>query len=408
MLHCCPYGEPKDKRSVKGLLKMNEKIRNEVIKRITQWTQGKPQPPVRIDLEPTLSCNLKCKFCWQRSKERLRQCDYSNPLSEKRILKIVDEAAELGVLEWQIAGGWEPMVKPEFCMEIMKKIKERGMYGCLTTNGTLFWKKDIQELVEIGWDQILFSLEGADAKTHDFATNVKGSFYKSVEAMSLFKEWKKKLHVKNPVYSFHTVLTNKNYNQLSEMIRWGYELGTCGVCFEPLNVWSKEGAKLKLNEKQTKEFQNLIPSTVSLAKKLQVPTNLENLKETRLIKKESMDKIIESDTLKLDKEKEEHQLLTVPCFNPWINLEIRISGHVVPCRLCDTHQYANKIHKKSLKDIWYGPYFNRARNYMLKKRLPRYCKTCSAGVIVDFRHLREKINKESFISKIIGKVRLNG
>lgn len=377
---------------------MHKEIKKEIVRRLVKWAEGEPQPPIRIDLEPTLSCNLKCKFCWQRSENRLKQCDYSNPLSEERILRIIDEAAELEVLEWQIAGGWEPMVIPKFCMDIMRRIKKHDMYGCLTTNGTLFRKEDIKELVNIEWDQILFSLEGPYAKIHDSLTGVKGSFNRSIKAMRLFRQWKEKLGIKKPVYSFHTVLTNKNYNHLEEMITWGYELGTCGVCFEPLNVWSKEGSKLKLNEKQTQEFQNLIPSALKFAKKLNIPTNLENLKETRLIEKENMEKVIGSDIAQLNKER--YALSSVPCFNPWLNLEIRVSGHVVPCRLCDTHQYANKIHDKSLKSIWYGDYFNRIRNQVLRNKLPRYCKTCASGVIVDFRELRKELSNKSVLTRI--------
>ncbi len=383
---------------------MHKEIKKETIKRLVKWARGEPQPPIRIDLEPTLSCNLKCKFCWQRSEERLKQCNYSNPLTEKRILEIVDEAAELGVLEWQIAGGWEPMVKPKFCMELMSRIKKYNMYGCLTTNGTLFQKEDIKRLVEIGWNQILFSLEGPDTKTHDHLTGLKGSFDRIVEAMNLFKEWKQRLRVKRPVYSFHTVLTNKNYNHLENMIKWGYKLGTCGVCFEPLNVWSEEGVKLKLDEEQTREFQNSIPSALILAKRLNVPTNLESLKEVNLIKKDNMATVTKYAIVKFGKKTERRPLLTVACFNPWLNLEIRISGHVVPCRLCDTHKYVSKIHKKSLKDIWYGAYFNRIRKKVIENELPRYCKTCASGIVMDFRKLRSEINNKSFISNVIKKV----
>jgi len=375
---------------------MHKKIKRETIKRLAKWAKGKPQAPVRIDLEPTLSCNLKCKFCWQRSEERLRQCNYSYPLTEERMLKLIDEAADYGVLEWQIAGGWEPMIKPDFCLELMTRIKEHGMYGCLTTNGTLFTENATRHLVEIGWDQILFSLEGPNTEIHDYLTGVNGSFKKSTNAMSLFDKYKKEFKKKKPVYSFHTVLTNKNYKYLKKMIEWSHKLGTCGVCFEPINVWSKEGAKLKLNEKETKEFQRLIPEAVKFAKKLNVPTNLESLQEIKLIVKEEMDKVILSDIQRIkEKEAKKYPLFNAPCFNPWLNLEVRISGHVVPCRICDTHQYANKLHNKSLREIWLGNYFARLRKQVMEKRLPRYCKTCASGVIVDFRDIRKELQNST-------------
>ena len=380
---------------------MQKKIKKETLKRIAGWIEGNPQPPIRIDLEPTLSCNLKCKFCWQRSEERLNQCNYSNPLIEKRILEIVDEAAELGVLEWQIAGGWEPMVNPKFGLKLMKRIKKYGMFGCLTTNGTLFNEISIKELIEINWNQILFSLEGPNAEIHDYLTGIKGSFDRSVKAMSLFKKYKEELGKEKPLYSFHTVLTNRNYTYLNEMVEWGHKLGTCGLSFEPINVWSNEGAKLKLNDKQTKEFQSLIPEALKLSKKLNVHTNLKSLQETKMIDKKNMNEIILNDTQKTkENESKKYPLFNVPCFNPWINLEIRISGHVVPCRLCDTHQYASKIHNKSLKDIWYGSYFQRIRNQIIENKLPRYCKTCASGVIINFRELRNELNKKKLSLKL--------
>jgi MoaA/NifB/PqqE/SkfB family radical SAM enzyme len=375
-------------------------IKREKIRRIAGWAQGNPQPPIRIDLEPTLNCNLKCKFCWQRSIERLKQCNYANPLSEERMLTLIDEAALYGVLEWQIAGGWEPMVKPRFCMQLLSKIKDRKMYGCLTTNGTLFQDEDIRHLARIGWDQILFSLEGPNEKVHDYLTGTQGSFKKSIKAMRLFKEYKKKLRTDAPVYSFHTVLTNKNYMHLKEMIKWGHELGTSGVCFEPINVWSSEGAKLKMSEYETKEFQGLISEALAVAKKLKVPTNLESLREAKLIDKKRMDEVMLKDA---GQKSSRYPPLNAPCFNPWLNLEIRISGHAVPCRLCDSHQYASKLQSKTLKEIWLSSYFQRAREHMMNKKMPKYCKSCASGIVFDFRELRQEIRK-SWLPRLINKI----
>jgi MoaA/NifB/PqqE/SkfB family radical SAM enzyme len=371
-----------------------EQIKKEKIKRLKNWSNGKKQPPVRIDLEPTFGCNLKCKFCWQRSDFRLKQCNYSNPLTEERILKLVKEAADLGVLEWQIAGGWEPMIKPNFALNLMQAIKKYNMYGCLTTNGTLFTENIINELVKINWDQILFSLEGPNAQIHDYLTGKKGSFEKSVRAMSLFNKYKKLYNKKLPNYSFHTVLTNMNYKYLPEMVKWGHKLGCCGVVFEPLNVWSDDGEKIKLTDRQLSELPIYLKKAIKIAEELHVPTNLQNLLDKNLLDKSKMDRVIMND-IKLY-ENNRNAFLNVPCYDFWLNLEIRADGHVVPCRLCDSHQYANKIHNKPLQEIWYGPYFERVRKKMLDKKLPRYCKTCAAGVILETRKLRKEMNRSWF------------
>ena len=84
-------------------------IEKEKIRRLSAWTDGRKKGPVRIDIEPTNSCNLKCRFCWTMSAKRLSSCQYEKIITEERILEILHEAANLGVLEWQIAGGWEPI-----------------------------------------------------------------------------------------------------------------------------------------------------------------------------------------------------------------------------------------------------------------------------------------------------------
>lgn len=372
---------------------MKSQIEREKIRRLARWAKGEPQPPVRIDLEPTFGCNLKCKFCWQRDPFRMSVTNYSRALKEERLMEIIDEAAELGVLEWQIAGGWEPMVNPDMSMRLFRKIKQHDMFGCLTTNGTLFKESWIKELVSIGWDQILFSLEGPDPATHDYLTGVSGSYEKSVGAMRLFRDYKKKLGRKAPRFSFHTVITNRNYERVPELVELGRELEVEGIGFESLNVWSDEGAKLKLSEEEKKRFLVHVRQALDLSKKWNIPTTLEKFLETDLIDKEKMDAIVKEDAHKAEQEmaRREMPFFKAACFEPFLSLEIRASGHVVECRLCDYQDFAPRIHYASLKDIWYGQYFERIRGQMLSHDLPRYCRTCAAGIVVDFRKIRQEL-----------------
>ncbi len=386
-----------------------KKIWKEKVRRLARWARGEPAPPVRIDLEPTFGCNLLCKFCWQRDPYRVEITNYKNAISEERLYEIVHEAGRMGVLDWQIAGGWEPMVKPRVAMGIMNLIKEYGMRGCLTTNGTLFKDESIRNLVEVGWDQILFSLEGPDAETHDYLTGISGSFDKSVAAMMGFKEWKKKLGRDDPQYSFHTVLTNRNYDKIPEMLEWGNKLGVCGVNFEPINVWSEDGEKLKLSPEQMAELPVHLKRGLEANRRLYVPTNIEQLLETRLVDKSKMDEILKDDLESFQRDKggkkkesespvvedgDGPQLVYSPCFEPWLNIEIRASGHVVECRLCDYQDDAEMIQEKSLDEIWYGGYLASVRERIIKGDLPPYCRTCAAGIVVDLREVREALSKQ--------------
>ena len=357
------------------------------LERLSNWIRGMSQPPVRIDIEPTNSCNLKCLFCWTRSQKRLSYCNYKEILSEKRIIEILHEAAKIGAVEWQIAGGWEPMIKPNLIAKMTGIIKSYKMYGCITTNGTLFTEKIVKHFVEIGWDEILFSLEGPDSEIHDSITGIKGSFNKSTSTMKMFNKWKLKLNKDDPKYSFHAVLTNKNYDKLSEMIELGHELGCEGVNFEPISVWSKEGEKLRLNEVQKIEVQKYAKEALKLARKLSIHTNIENLMQPRLIEKMDMDKLLRESL----NDKVDMIIINSPCFDPWLNLEIRINGRVAPCRLCNDDASCDSIIQKDLKSIWYGEFFEEFRKQMIQKDMPSYCYTCAAGNVVAMKKFRKEL-----------------
>jgi hypothetical protein len=73
-------------------------------------------------------------------------------------------------------------------------------------------------------------------------------------------------------------------------------------------------------------------------------------------------------------------------------MEIRASGHVVPCRLNndDAHE---SIHKKSLHEIWYGEYFTGLRKSMLNKQLPDYCSACASGMFMETSAMRKQLRE---------------
>lgn len=361
-------------------------FQKEATQRLKMWFDGKRAPPMHIDIEPTSSCNLKCKFCWTRSKERVRNCQYQRTLTNKRLLEIVHEGSEIGVKEWEIAGGWEPMMKPKTVFRMMLLIKKYGMHGSITTNGNLFTRNMIKKLVEIGWDRILFSLEGPDAETHDYSTQTKGSFERETSNILLFKGWKEKIGTKKPLYSIHSVLTNKNYDKLEEMVEFGKELGCDGVNFEPLMIWSKEGKELKLNEKQRRELRTCVERALKKAKELGVNTNVKNLREEKLVDKKDMRKIIEEEVRPDGK-----NILSSSCFSPWLNMEIRISGRVTACRICNDESGCENVLDKSLKDIWFGKYFESNRKQFMNGNLPPYCKDCASGLVVDMKNLRSQL-----------------
>ncbi len=361
--------EQKTKRRTKENLKMKD-----IIKRLKQWKEGKKAPPYGIELAPTLRCNINCLFCWREESH----VDYSDELTLKEYKRIIEEASELGVKEIKIIGGGDALCK-EGIINLMSLIKDKGMFGYICTNGILFSEKDIKILAEKQWDHIKLSFHGPDEKTNDAITRKKGSFQKVVQNIKIINKYKKN----KPILEFGIVLINKNYNKIKEMIELAKELNVKNVFIEPITVYSKLGESLKLNAKQKEEFKGIAKSAHEIAKKYGIETNLQHFYDSEFLDyTNKMDQLI-------PKEKTQG-FANAACFEPFYRIGIRVNGKVGPCGFLDSQSPEN-IKEKSLKEIWYGSYFEELRKKMINKQLLPQCKKCCTTLIINNQEIRKRL-----------------
>jgi MoaA/NifB/PqqE/SkfB family radical SAM enzyme len=351
--------------------------------RIILWTKGEPQPPVRVELHPTNKCNLKCKFCWQSASKNKNS---TLELNDEKLLAIVKEAGEWGVKEWIISGGGEPLVRKGITLNFMKLIKSYNMWGQLTTNGTLFDEKTAKEIVDMKWDQVQFSIDGPNAKTHDYLRGVNGAFEKAVKNAKFLSDYKKEKENDAPYLGFNTVLNRLNYNKLPEMIDLCKEVGFQLVYFEPIYPGYLEKERLTLNEDEKEEMQRYIRETIKKAKKLNISTNIENFYRKDIIGKEEFGNTILKET-----EKDANPYVSLPCYQPWYLMGIKGCG-LAGC--CSTFEIGEKIQNRTLKEVWNGPVFNKIRQEMLSKKLPSYCSKCSVVVVMENKEIRKRIKEK--------------
>jgi len=167
----------------------------------------------------------------------------------------------------------------------MKIAKEYGVEGRIITNGTLWKDKHIKEVVEMGWEHVVFSIDGPDAETHDYSKRSERSFSKSNKSnKKLSIGLKDELKSEAPILEFNTVLTNVNYLQIPKLIELAYSLNIKNVNVEPVTVNNPSAAKLKLNLAQREIFLNkILPEAEKIAIKYNVGTNFERLKKIRIL-----------------------------------------------------------------------------------------------------------------------------
>ena len=359
----------------------------EKIKRLVSWYNGEKNGPIQIDAELHKRCNLMCLPCSRQATNfNINADSIKNELPVKKWVSIVKEAKELGVLIWNIEGAGEPFANKYLIFPVMKEVKNQGIYGIVTTNGTLFTEEDIKTIVEIGWNRIHFSLDGHNAELNDYIRG-KGNFEKSVKAIQLLNKWKENLGVENPMLNINTVINSKNYKFLPELVEFAHEMKADFIFTEPLITYHDRSKHLKLNQVQSKELNNYIQKAKILAEKYQIDNNFatkdKNL-DNNLIKETS-----KINTVILDDVKNiESDFLSVPCFKPWDNMAIKyngLSGH------CGLIEIGDNITKKSLKEIWYGKTMETVRKNMLEKKLPNHCKNCCPSDITQRRRLRKEL-----------------
>jgi MoaA/NifB/PqqE/SkfB family radical SAM enzyme len=121
------------------------------------WKEQELLVPPIIIFSITNQCNLKCAGCYNQSFHQAKNSD----LSEEKLRKITDEAKELGVSFFVIAGG-EPLLRPEFT-EIMKDHPQ--IIFLIFTNGLLINDELIDTLKKHRNIVPLISLEGSERDT---------------------------------------------------------------------------------------------------------------------------------------------------------------------------------------------------------------------------------------------------
>lgn len=372
--------------------------------------------PLKLDLCPTNRCNLNCRHCRRQTEQRIY---HGNELSAERYKDIIREGGRLGVRKVEFVGSGEPTYHQETAMTCFREIKRAGMFGDLVTNGTRFTDEMVREMVELKWDRIMFSIDAADAHTHDYIRGKKGAFKKALAAMRRFTYWKQELGVDRPLMGMVPVLTNLNHTHFSDFIRLAHDVGAYHVGFKPMMIYTPEAESWKLAESNLLDMNRHIAEAIPLAERYGIETNFREVvhrPENEIVKRsgdivalyrEDVSKACDDivNRFCLD---EKHSLVAedsgniyenflrfvqIPCFLPWYNLKISSEGDVLPCIGSGPLEGMPNLRDCSLKEAFYGDVFTRFRDSLAVGKFPDQCAGCCAGLIFDNRKFRAELLK---------------
>jgi MoaA/NifB/PqqE/SkfB family radical SAM enzyme len=164
-----------------------------------------PKPTTRAVLEPSLRCNINCKFCYHKYKMEQK---YFREQTLGDMFCKVHEVLQHGDNYVDITGG-EPTMYPGI-VKLVEHIKNVGLGCCIITNG-LASKKRTAELQTAGVDDWLISVHGM-RKTHDMLTGCNGARNKQMRFMDQISKTGK--------FRFNCVISKFNQHEISQMAEW--------------------------------------------------------------------------------------------------------------------------------------------------------------------------------------------
>ncbi len=258
--------------------------------------------PVRVWLEPTNHCNLKCVMCPNKDIDECQKGFMELGL----FYKIVDELSSITKSVNLYLGG-EPLVHPQI-IDMVKYLKGKDMFVRIHTNATLLTEKMSKELIESGLDFISFSFDGYNPKAYE-KIRVNASFENTLNNIIRFLEIKDEIGHDMPFTTFQVI-------ELPD------------VTEESI----KEKKKLldRLKDLPVDDYRIEVPCRFAG----KIP---EEITGTRYA-------FTRDDGLKYR-----------PCWFPWVSMHILWDGRVVPCCVDFMGEYAlGDASSESLLDVWNG------------------------------------------------------
>ncbi|HHZ66323.1 MAG TPA: pyrroloquinoline quinone biosynthesis protein PqqE [Alphaproteobacteria bacterium] len=166
--------------------------------------------PYAVLAELTHRCPLQCPYC----SNPLELERSSNELETKDWLRVIDQAAAMGILHIHFSGG-EPTVRKDLEV-LVEHAAKVGLYSNLITSAVLLTRERLKTLQDMGLDHVQVSFQGTTPEISDRVAGYQGHG-KKLQASCWVRELDMPLTV-------NAVMHRQNLHQLPDMIDMAVEL----------------------------------------------------------------------------------------------------------------------------------------------------------------------------------------
>ena len=170
-----------------------------------------PDPPLALLAELTHRCPLKCPYCYNPiALDRA-----SGEIDTDAWCRVLDEAAELGILQVHFSGG-EPTARRDL-EALVRHSARAGLYTNLITAGVLLDQARIAALVEAGLDHVQLSFQDGEARGADHIGGLAGGHETKLEVA-------RQVRGAGLPLTINAVVHRRNLERLAEMIDMALDL----------------------------------------------------------------------------------------------------------------------------------------------------------------------------------------
>lgn len=191
-------------------------------------------PDVRkLYIEPTTGCNLHCRTCirnvWEDTVEQMPQSTFR---------QLLESLGQLPTLTRVVFTGFgEPLTHPHI-LEMIQGVRKHGLAVTLASNGLLLNAEMARELVRLGVDRMVVSMDGVKPETY---ASVRGAMLSQVlDNIRTLNEAKRQLNSLTPALGIEFVVLQSNVAELADLTRLASRLNAARVLVSNVLPYTEE------------------------------------------------------------------------------------------------------------------------------------------------------------------------
>lgn len=304
--------------------------------------------PVRLMVEPTNFCNLRCPMCPSGNGDLTRARGRMDLPAYERLLD------EIGPYIWLMLfwNQGEPFIHKDF-LAMVKLAKARGIATMTSTNGHFFrTTEDVDAIIQSGLDEIIISLDGTNQESYA-KYRVGGDFETVLNGIELLIERKRALKSRRPLVNLQFIVFKHNQTEIETVKAIGERLQVDRLSLKTAQIYSDaQGVEFLPDDDHFRRYEH------------------------------------DGDHFRMKLKPQNW------CKVLWFNSVVNWDGSVAPCCFDKDGDfaYANAFESPSFRAIWQGRASQQFRQRILQDRSQlAMCANCFEGMkgaFVDYSEVR--------------------